>query len=111
VTVEAALAVCAVAARILEGSRGRGDAHEHRVAASMAQARAAALRRATACSRRRSCDGQGRMAGELDGTFWGCSIGGRAGVMEARAWRQQAGRVAARRARAGAEERSPVLAG
>ena len=54
---------------------------------------AAALRRAAACSRRPSRDGQGWMAGDLDGACWGCSLGGRAVVTEARAWRSPAGRA------------------
>ena len=82
------------------GSRGRGDAaHERRVAAAMAQARAAALRRATVSSRRRSCDGEGWMAGELDGACLGCSVGGRASVMEP--WRRERGAGRSRGAIAG----------
>ena len=68
---------------------------------------AAALRRAAACSRRRSCDGsQGWMAGHLGGACWGAASDLRGGALfvEASACRRQAGM--ARRGAHGQEPRS-----
>ena len=81
----------------LRAPRRRAYSHDRRRGCFQAAGalRAAALRRAAACSRRPSRDGQGWMAGDLDGACWGCSLGGRAVVTEARAWRRQAGRGAA----------------